>query len=205
MTAMQAKGSPPVALLAGRHAAPLIEAYYELNQLKRLYRQGWLARGVTPDHAESVAEHSFGVACLALFLADTHFPALDAARVLRMALLHDFGEIYAGDFTPADAVDAVQKHRLEEMAVERMLGKLPNGAAYLAIWEEYEANITPEARFVHQIDRLEMGLQAAVYRDEKLLDPTEFFASVDAALFTPELRRVWDQLLRMPPAPQKPE
>jgi putative hydrolase of HD superfamily len=199
MMSMQAKGTPSVGLLLGRHPAPLVEAYYEFNQLKQLYRQGWLARGVPPERAESVAEHSFGVAVLALFLADAYFPSLDAPRVLRMALLHDFGEIYAGDFTPADAVDAVEKHRLEAMAVERVLGKLPNGAAYIELWEAYEDNLTPEARFVHQIDRLEMGLQAAVYRDSDLLDPAEFFASVDEALSAPELRRVWDELLKMPP------
>ncbi len=55
--------------------------------------------------------------CLAYFLAETHFTELDADRVIRMALLHDFGEIYAGDMTPQDPMDPGEKHQIESQAV----------------------------------------------------------------------------------------
>ena len=62
--AMQTKSSSPVGHIAGRTALPIIEAYFEINHLKGLLRQGWLRCGVEPAQCESVAEHSFGVAML---------------------------------------------------------------------------------------------------------------------------------------------
>ncbi len=63
-----------------------------------------------------------------------------------------------------------------------MFSKLPGGAAWLSLWEEFERNETPEARFVRQIDRLEMGLQAGVYALQGLVEPDEFFASARQAI-----------------------
>jgi putative hydrolase of HD superfamily len=176
----------------GQHMQILLASYLELNGLKELYRQGWLRRGVTPERCESVADHCFSTAVLAMLLADAHFPGLDLARMLRLALLHEFGEIYAGDITPADGVSAEEKHRREEDSVVRVLSKLPNGEYYISLWREYEENQTPEARFVRQVDRLEMALQAGVYQRQGLLDPGEFFRSADAALSAPELREILD-------------
>ena len=185
---MQTKAPMPMSQWRAAQVAPLIQAYVEFNHLKQLYRQGWLQRGVPHARCESVAEHTFGVAVLALFIADAHFPDLDAAKVLRMALLHDFGEIYAGDITPADGVSRDDKQRLERQAAQQVLGKLPNGAAYLELWEEYERGVSPEAQFVRQIDRLEMALQASIYEHQELADLSEFFASVEQALTAPELQ-----------------
>lgn len=173
---------------------PIIEAYFEFNHLKQLYRQGWLQRGIAPEHCESVAEHSFGVAVLALLLAETVFPELDTHKVMRMALLHDFGEIYAGDITPADGVGRQEKHELEQRSVQRVLGKLPNGAAYIALWEEYDRGDTPEARFVRQMDRLEMVLQASVYEHQSLADLAEFFESVRPVLAASPLQTILQSL-----------
>ena len=185
---MQTKAPMPMPHWRAAQAAPLIQAYVEFNHLKQLYRQGWLQRGVPHARCESVAEHTFGVAVLALFIADAHFPSLDAAKVLRMALLHDFGEIYAGDITPADGVSRDDKQRLERQAAQQVFGKLPHGAAYLELWEEYERGASPEAQFVRQIDRLEMALQASVYEHQELADLSEFFSSVEQALTAPELQ-----------------
>ena len=175
----------------------LIRSYFQWCHLKQLFRQGWLRRGVPARQCESVAEHAFAVAVLALFLVDAHFPDLDRDRVLRMALLHDFGEIYAGDLTPGDAVPPEEKHQREANAVAKVLGKLPNGAEYVALWQEYEAGATPEARFVWQVDRLEMGLQASVYERQGPADLSEFYASAGEALSTPELRAVLDEAVEL--------
>lgn len=193
---MQTKGPNPAASLRG-DVSPLVEAYFELNQLKQLYRQGWLKRGIAPGRCESVAEHSFGVALLALFLVDACFPHLDHDKVLRMALLHDFGEIYAGDLTPADRVSDEDKHRLEARSVTRVLSKLPGGEAYLAIWDEFERGESDEARLVRQIDRLEMALQAGVYERQRSADLGEFFASAEQAITWPELCGILDEVLAL--------
>lgn len=178
-------------------AGPLIQAYFELNHLKQLYRQGWLRRAISPAQCESVAEHTFGVALLALFLADSHFPALDPLKLVRMALLHDLGEIYAGDMTPADNVPAAEKHRLEAESVQRVLGKLPHAQTYLALWDEFEQGQSAEAQVIKQLDRLEMALQAVVYEQQSQVTLSEFFDTAQAALTTPALLALFAEILSL--------
>jgi putative hydrolase of HD superfamily len=194
---MESKAPIPASRLRVGQVAPLIEAYFEFNHLKQLYRQGWLQRGVSHARCESVAEHTFGVAVLALLVADAHFPELDALKVLRMALLHDFGEIYAGDITPADGIDRGEKRRLERQAMRQVLRKLPRGLDYIALWEEYERGESPEAQLVRQIDRLEMALQASVYEHQELANLSEFFMSVEQALSAPVLQAILHDLTAM--------
>jgi putative hydrolase of HD superfamily len=196
---MQTKAAPPIQHLSDRRTLPLIQAYFEFNQLKQLYRQGWLRVGVTRERCESVAEHSLGVALLCLFIADTYFPEADASKVVRIAMLHDLGEARVGDLTPHDGVGAEDKHARERRAVEGILGGLPRGAEYVALWEEYEQGASFEARLVKQVDRLEMGLQALVYEHQGMGDLSEFFASVDKALEAPELRAVLAELEALRP------
>jgi putative hydrolase of HD superfamily len=187
---MEMKADNPVTLLKDLNLDPVIQAYFELCQLKQLYRQGWLRRGVSRERCESVAEHSFACAVLATWLAQAYYPQLDLSKVLRMALLHDFGEIYAGDIIPVDAVEAEEKHRREAGSVAKVFAKLPGGAVYLSLWEEFERNETAEARFVRQVDRLEMGLQAGLYALQGLLEPVEFFASARQALDDPRFSSI---------------
>ena len=191
---MKTKAPLPLEQLHGKQVLPLIKAYFEFNHLKQLYRQGWLLRGVPPERCESVADHTFGVALLAMLLAETHFPDLDAGKVLRLALLHDFGEIYAGDITPFDGIDRAEKVRREQAGVAQVLAKLPQGERYLALWEEYEGQHSPEARFVRQIDRLEMALQASVYERQGLADLSEFFNYVRSFLSESELQAILREL-----------
>jgi len=78
---MRTKATPPIGYLSGKATLPLIEAYFEFNHLKQLYRQGWLRVGVPPERCESVAEHSLGVALLCLFIAESWFPEADASNL----------------------------------------------------------------------------------------------------------------------------
>jgi putative hydrolase of HD superfamily len=189
---METKADNPLGLFEQERLPPVVAAYLELCHLKQLYRQGWLKRGVPRLRCESIAEHSFGVAALALWLAQAYQPDLDICKIMRMALLHDFGEVYAGDLIPADAISAEEKHRLEAQSVQQVFAKLPGGQSYLDTWQEFEKGTSPEARFVRQIDRLEMGLQAAVYGRQGLIDPHEFFESARQALVDPQ----WVEVLQ---------
>lgn len=165
--------------------APL-SAYYQAAELKRLYRQGWLKRGVPEAACESVADHSFGTALLALFLAGRPpYEGIDRDKALRLALVHELGEVYAGDITPVDGVSAEEKASLERNSIRRVLAGLRGGEEYLALWEEFEAGVSPEARFVRELDRLEMGLQAAAYRAEGNGRMGEFFESARRSVSTP--------------------
>ena len=193
---METKRAHAIQHLKNKDTLPIIEVFYEFNHLKCLYRQGWLRHGITKEQCESVAEHSLGVTLLALFLADAYFPQLDRMKVVLMGLLHDFGEIYAGDIVPGK-MSLADKHELERKSVERVFSRLSKGQEYLAVWEEFEAGKTAEARFMKEIDRLEMGLQASVYEHEKLGDLSVFFESTDKALTTPELREILAALLAL--------
>lgn len=171
--------------------------YYQFNHLKNLFRQGWLQAGVPKERCESVAEHCFGVALLSMLLADAHFPELDLQRVMRMALVHDLGEIYAGDLTPQDGVDPQEKRRLESAAIERLFAGMPAGEEYIALWREYEHGGSAEAAFVRQVDRLEMGLQASIYVEEYPSVAVRFFKSARDALSSPELLGIMDAVDRL--------
>lgn len=190
---MITKGPFPPAAFAGSGAPPVLEAFFELNQLKLLYRQGWLRRGIPAERCESVADHVFSTAMLAWMVAAEYFPALDSGRVLRLALAHELGEIYAGDLIPADQVAAEEKQRRERTGVVKVTGKLAGGAQLQALWEEYEAGQTAEAVFVKQIDRLEMGLQAVVYESQGFENLDEFIRSAREAIQAQELQELLER------------
>jgi putative hydrolase of HD superfamily len=192
---MECKADNPVNLLDGEDIHPIIRAYFEFNHLKQLYRQGWLKRGIPRERCETVAEHSLGVAVLAFWLADAHYPNLDLSRVIRMALIHDFGEIYAGDIIPEDGVPSQEKHDLENRSVQQVFEGFPNAEEYIALWQEFDAGITAEASFVRQVDRLEMALQASVYEHQGYLDLDEFFKTVDRSLLDTQLRSLLREII----------
>ncbi len=138
----------------------VINVFQSFLRLKSLYRQGWLQREVPEDKNESVADHSFGIAMLALLLCPAH---LDKLKVLEIALLHETGESIIGDLTPADNFTDEEKSRMELEAVEDILRKLPNGKRLIGLWKEFEFETSEEGKFVKQLDKLEMGLQAEVF------------------------------------------
>jgi len=190
---MKAKGLNPIESLQ-RNDNALIHAYFEFVHLKQLYRQGWLARGILTDRCESVAEHTFGVAVTAMLLADAHFPTLDKLKILQMALIHDFGEVYVGDIIPGDQVTPEEKHTLEKRAINQIFNGLPGGEDYFNLWLEFENDTSPEARFIRQIDKLEMALQASVYEHLNLGELSEFYRSASEGISNPELKSILQEL-----------
>jgi putative hydrolase of HD superfamily len=153
-----------------------------------------LVRGIPTEHCESVAEHTFGVAILAMILADSFFPELNIVTVVRMALIHDFGEVYTGDIIPSDHISITEKHKLEQDSITKTLAHLPNGHDYIMLWEEFECCSSPEAQFVRQIDKLEMALQASVYEHQKFENMKEFFNSAGSEISSPELHSILKEL-----------
>lgn len=189
-----AKAPNPISNLKTNNTSPIIRCYFELNHLKQLYRQGWLVIGIPAERSESVAEHSFGVAVTAMILADSIFPKLDTLKVMRMALIHDFGEVYAGDIIPGDQISSEEKHQLEQDSITQIFAHLPNGDDYIKLWEEYEISASSEAQFVRQIDKLEMAFQASVYEHQHLENLAEFFQSARSEITSPELLTILKEL-----------
>lgn len=136
------------------------------NQLKRSARTGWVQRGV--PNAENVAAHTFGVVFAVLVLAQIVEGEIDLGKALAMAALHDLPEGLTTDIpTPAwRYLPPGIKSNVERMAMHEIL----DGAAYrpqfMAWWEELHASASPEARLVHDADRLDLFIQALVYEQQ---------------------------------------
>jgi putative hydrolase of HD superfamily len=191
---METKSQVAIDKLISAEIEPTVRAWLEINQLKNLFRRGWLQAGIPAESCESVAEHSFGVATLCLLLLPEFAPQLDIEKVVKMALLHDVGEVYAGDITPQDGLDEHVKSIAERESAASILNSLPAGQEYLQIWDEFEAGETAEAQFVHQIDRLEMGLQARVYAEQGYCDLEQFYLSAVQGISDHDLRNLVRQV-----------
>ncbi len=123
----------------------------EADRLKAVTR----ATRVTGGRFENSAEHSWHVALYALTLAEHAPEGCDTTRVIRMLLLHDLVEIDAGDAPVFGDHDAQATEAAEAEAATRIFGLLPpdQAAQFRALWDEFEANETPEARFAKSLDR----------------------------------------------------
>jgi putative hydrolase of HD superfamily len=148
--------------------------------LKQVKRAGWLRCGVDAAACESVADHTFGVALLALLLPRVATPDLDRDRCVRLALVHDLAESVVGDITPHDHIDPADKHRREGQAIRELCATLGGDDELLALWLEFEAGETAEAKVVRELDVIEMAMQARRYERTGMLtrdDAEQFIAS----------------------------
>jgi len=132
--------------------------------LKNISRQGWIDK-LSLSHPESVADHSYSMAIMSMVISDMR--KYDSEKILKMVLLHDLAEAKIGDFTPSQ-LSKEKKKKLENRAFNEIISNLPGSlkSQYLQIWEDYHQNISAESKLVHQIDRLEMALQAKSYQKE---------------------------------------
>ena len=158
--------------------------------LKTVPRQGWINKLGIKD-PESVADHCYSMAVMAMLFSD--MKKLDTGRIIKMTLLHDLAESITGDLTPDDATKP-KKEQMENLAMKKILASLPKPvrAEYEKIWMEYQRNGTREARLLHQIDKLEMVLQAEHYKKKgytnKQLKP--FFDSAKKEITDPALKKL---------------
>lgn len=144
----------------------IVNFYLQYNQLKNIYRQGWIKNKFGSSFApkcESIADHSFSIAILCLTIIEKYNLDYDVLKCLKLCLIHEFGEVYAGDITPKDNISKEEKHLLEESAIKKLLESLNFTNDYFEIWQEYEAQETKEAIFVKELDTLEFLLQGTVY------------------------------------------
>lgn len=149
-------------MMDNQHAVRIMDLHSRLLTLKLLPRTGWLQRGMT--NVESIAEHTFSLASLALFVSD-QIPELDRGRLLTIALLHDMAEALVGDlpFSARRLFGAEAKQEAERNGMMELLNGFPQAEEYLELWEEYAAGGSREARLVKQLDRVEMLSQALAY------------------------------------------
>ena len=131
-------------------ARKLIDFLRVMERLKDTPRHCWTTGG----RRESVAEHSWRVALMAMLMAD-EFPGLDIDKVIRMCLVHDIGEAVTGDIPTFVKTDADRV--VEGREVEALIGGLPEPwpRKLGALFDEMEALETPEAKLYKALDRME--------------------------------------------------
>jgi putative hydrolase of HD superfamily len=160
------------------------------NQLKRVPRAGWVMRGLVD--AESVSDHAFGVAFIALVLTHMMEQSVDVTKVLTIALLHDLPEAVLGDI-PSPALSPVlsdAKRRAEDEVLGAVLKELPRVGQWQRWWREFEERTTVEGRLVRDADRLDLLIQAYVYEQttgNRWLE--EFWLDTTGAAFEFEVSR----------------
>ena len=127
----------------------------EVDKMKSVYRRTIL---IDKTRRELDAEHSWHFALMAMLLAEYADPEkVDCARVIRMALVHDLIEIYAGDTFAYDVQGNQDKRQRETEAADKLFALLPEdqAAEIRALWEEFDAMETPDAQYAAAIDRLQ--------------------------------------------------
>jgi putative hydrolase of HD superfamily len=131
-----------------------IEFVVEIDKLKGIVRQTLLTDG---SRQEDSAEHSWHLAVMAMMLSEYATEPIDIPRVLKMVLVHDLVEIDAGDTYCYDEEGNKGKVQRERVAARRIFGMLPEEQSEQlhALWEEFEAGKTAEAKFAAALDRLQ--------------------------------------------------
>lgn len=129
----------------------VVDALKRVDRMTRL-----IQRSGETSRRENSAEHSWHLALMAMMLVEHANEPVDLARVLQMILVHDIVEIDAGDTFVYDAAAMVGKADREQQAAERIFGMLPDDqkAEVFALWHEFEARETPEAKYASALDRL---------------------------------------------------
>ena len=162
--------------------------------LKYVSRQGWVERS-SIDNPESVADHSYSMAIMGMVISDLE--NFNTEKILKMILLHDLAESKIGDYTPGK-ISCEKKKELENTAFSEIVKKLPSNIKleYLKIWQEYQENNSSESKIVHQIDKLEMALQAKSYQEKGHVKEIEsFFESAKKEITDPKLKELFRQIL----------
>ncbi|MEU0315295.1 HD domain-containing protein [Nocardioides sp. NPDC006273] len=131
-----------------------LEFIAEADKLKTILRASPLAAA---DRRENDAEHSWHLALMVLLLAEYADEPIDVGHAIKLVIIHDMVEIYAGDSPVFDTAAVVDQVEREIAAADRLFTMLPPDQAgeIRALWDEFEAAQTPEARFCKAMDRLE--------------------------------------------------
>jgi len=132
-----------------------IQFICEVDKAKNIFRHTKIHDGT---RRENDAEHSWHLALMAFLLSEyAKESTIDLLKVIKMCIIHDLVEIDAGDTFCYDAAANQDKLQREQKAADRIFGLLPEdqGKELRALWEEFDAMETPEARFAAALDRVQ--------------------------------------------------
>ena len=132
-------------------------------------RTGWKDWGVARERVESVAEHTFKEAILAIGIDSEFDYDIDIFKVVYMIVIHDIAEALIGDLTPFQ-ISREEKKKLEHEAIRKIFKGLLKGEEIMALFLEFDAHETSEAKFAYMCDKLECDLQCKRYDMEHCVD-----------------------------------
>lgn len=169
-------------------------------QSKQIVRTGWKMMGI--PNPESVAAHSFQLCVIAMVFADQL--GIDREKLIKMAIIHDLGEIFTGDvvWSRGNIIDIKkrqEKEIIEAQGMESIFKKLGSSREYCEIFKEMTERKTPEAEIFWQLDKLEMAIQALHYEQKTKKQLDEFFINTDLQLTLPFLRDIFSQVIMQRP------
>ena len=126
----------------------------QIDRMKNIERQTLIADG---SRRETDAEHSWHIAVMAFLLKEYAVEPIDVDRVVRMLLVHDLVEVYAGDTFCYDVQGNLDKKEREEAAADRLFSMLPDDQRdeIRALFEEFDRMDTPDSRYAASLDRLQ--------------------------------------------------
>ncbi len=180
----------------------MLKSYSWASKLKTVERDGWVRRGV--QSPESVADHSFSVTLLALWVLRI-YPHLtrNPQKVVYLLLPHDLVESQTGDINTYMGTDAekLEKKRLKKKKERAAIGKLRRqgriGRQTAASAVEFERGRTKEARLAREIDKIDALIQAACYaKAGQPSEPWAFWKTVRDYVRTPELLEFLDEVVK---------
>ncbi|KAI6139800.1 HD domain-containing protein [Pisolithus tinctorius] len=184
---------PPLYVPTGDADTDRLAFFHVLERLKIQKRTGWINRNI--PNPESIADHMYRMAILAMCTSDAN---LNISKCVLMCIVHDLAEAQVGDITPSEGISKEEKKRLESEAMHNFVHDMLHGSEAAlkieALWREYEEQQTKEAKFVKDLDRLEMALQAREYEKEHGRHLQEFFDS-GLPLLRHEEVRGWGEAL----------
>lgn len=173
----------------------IIDFFKTAANLKKIQRQGWIDK-LSINNPESVSDHSYSMAIMGMVLSDLE--NYDSEKIMKMILLHDLAESEIGDYTPGQ-ITSEKKTELENDAFSKILENLPSTikSQYQKIWDEYQENHSSESELVHQIDRLEMILQAKIYEKEGHSKDkiSSFIESGEREITHPKLKELFRKII----------
>lgn len=174
-----------------------LEFFKIVGKLKRVNRAGWIREKV--KEPESVAEHSFRTIVISLILGKRL--GIDRDKLVRMAIIHDLGEIYAGDIVwrrgyKEDLKLKEEKEKKELEGLSKIFSLIEGSEEFTELFEELISSSSQEAKLFWEIDKLEAAFQAFEYEKEQKVDLYEFITDAKLRIKNKYLNQILKQIIK---------
>ncbi|CAG8450720.1 6734_t:CDS:10 [Diversispora eburnea] len=170
----------------------ILEFLHICEKLKKTKRTGWICHDI--KNPESISDHMHRMSILSLLVKDS---SLDRNKCVKMAVVHDLAEALVVYITPFEGISKEEKNPMRQMCIN-LLENSPQSQEIFALWQEYEDNSTNEAKFVKDIDKFEMIIQAYEYELSENKDLEQFFEITKGKFNHPEVKCWVEELYSKP-------